>query len=305
MIELYIQNETNKLEAVILGIANSQGPVPTLENAYDPKSKEFIRKGLYPTEADTIREMDAFANVLTKYGVKVYRPENLEDVNQIFVRDICFVVDNKIVVANMLEERNEEVDAIQYVLDQINPSRIIEMPDGKRAEGGDVMPWNGDLFIGYSEDEDFKKYKVSRTNREGVEFLRSQFPNYKVHAFELVKSDDDPRANALHLDCCFQPIGLDQAIIFPGGFENQRDVEFLMDYFGRDNIIEITRDEMYNMYSNVFSISPEVIVSEIKFTRLNNELRKRGFIVEEVPYGEIGKQEGLLRCSTLPLRRTT
>lgn len=304
MIELYIQNETNKLEAVILGIADSPGPVPTLENAYDPKSKEFIRKGLYPTVADTIREMDAFANVLIKYGVKVYRPENLEDVNQIFVRDICFVIDNKIVVANVLKERNEEIDAIQYVLDQINPDQIIEMPEGIRAEGGDVMPWNGDLFIGYSEPEDFKKYKVSRTNREGVGFLKNQFPHYKVHAFELNKSDDNPRENALHLDCCFQPIGVDQAIIFPGGFKNQGDVEFLREYFGQDKIIEITREEMYHMNSNVFSISPEVIVSENKFTRLNTELRKRGFIVEEVPYGEIGKQEGLLRCSTLPLRRT-
>ena len=303
MIELHIKNETNKLEAVVLGVAYSPGPVPTLENAYDPKSREFIRKGQYPTEEDTIREMDAFANVLTKYGVKIYRPENLENVNQIFTRDICFVIDNKIVVANVLEERNEEVDAIDYVFDQINPEQIIEMPDGTRVEGGDVMPWNGKLFIGYSEPEDFRKYQVSRTNREGVEFLKNQFPNYEVHAFELVKSDKDPRENALHLDCCFQPIGKDQAIIFPGGFKNQKDVEFLRNYFGEEKIIEITRDEMYNMYSNVFSISPEVIVSEKNFTRLNIELRKRGFIVEEVPYGEISKQEGLLRCSTMPLRR--
>jgi len=60
---------------------------------------------------------------------------------------------------------------------------------------------------------------------------------------------------------------------------------------------------MYNMNSNVFSISEEVIISEKNFTRLNNWLRKNGFIVEEVPYAEIAKQEGLLRCSTLPLIR--
>ncbi|MEY2703223.1 MAG: hypothetical protein RLY43_1861, partial [Bacteroidota bacterium] len=39
------------------------------------------------------------------------------------------------------------------------------------------------------------------------------------------------------------------------------------------------------------------------FTRLNNWLRKKGFTVEEIPYAEISKQEGLLRCSTLPLIR--
>ena len=60
---------------------------------------------------------------------------------------------------------------------------------------------------------------------------------------------------------------------------------------------------MYNMNSNVFSISEDVIISEQNFTRLNTWLREKGFIVEEVPYAEIAKQEGLLRCSTLPLVR--
>jgi N-dimethylarginine dimethylaminohydrolase len=57
------------------------------------------------------------------------------------------------------------------------------------------------------------------------------------------------------------------------------------------------------MYSNVFSIAPDVVVSERKFHRLNKWLRKNGFTVEEIPYAEIAKQEGLLRCSTLPLIR--
>jgi N-dimethylarginine dimethylaminohydrolase len=57
------------------------------------------------------------------------------------------------------------------------------------------------------------------------------------------------------------------------------------------------------MNSNVFSISEEIIISEKNFTRLNHWLRENGFTVEEVPYAEIAKQEGLLRCSTLPLIR--
>ena len=60
---------------------------------------------------------------------------------------------------------------------------------------------------------------------------------------------------------------------------------------------------MYQMNSNIFSISPQVVISEKGFERLNNELRIKGITVEEVPYAEIAKMEGLLRCSTLPLRR--
>ena len=165
------------------------------------------------------------------------------------------------------------------------------------------MPWNDDIFVGYSEQKDFDKYKVSRTNKAGVEFLKDLFPNKKVHAFELNKSDDDAHKNALHLDCCFQPIGLDQAIIYKGGFKNVADYDFLVDQFGQDNLIEITAEEMYQMNSNVFSISPEVIVSDASFLRLNEELRSRGFIVEQVDYKEVGKMEGLFRCSTMPIIR--
>jgi len=46
------------------------------------------------------------------------------------------------------------------------------------------------------------------------------------------------------------------------------------------------------------------VVSEEHFTRLNEHLEKEwGITVERVPYYEISKMGGLLRCSTLPLVR--
>jgi N-dimethylarginine dimethylaminohydrolase len=78
---------------------------------------------------------------------------------------------------------------------------------------------------------------------------------------------------------------------------------YLVNLFGKENLFHITRDEMYSMNSNVFSIAPDVVVSEKNFTRLNTWLREKGITVEEIPYAEIAKQEGLLRCSTLPLIR--
>ena len=78
---------------------------------------------------------------------------------------------------------------------------------------------------------------------------------------------------------------------------------YLVNLFGKENLFHIEREEMYHMNSNVFSIDTNVVVSERNFTRLNNWLRENGFTVEEIPYAEISKQEGLLRCSTLPLIR--
>jgi N-dimethylarginine dimethylaminohydrolase len=98
-------------------------------------------------------------------------------------------------------------------------------------------------------------------------------------------------------------VGRDLAILHKASFLDEADYRWLVDHFGPSNIFEITEEEMYRMFSNVFSISPEVVVSEQGFTRLNHWLRDRGLTVEEIPYHEVGKQGGLLRCSTLPLCR--
>lgn len=301
---ILVKDETSFLEAVILGIPYDFGGEPDSVKAYDPKSKAHIDARTFPIESDLIKEMDEFKAVLEKYQVEIYRPENIKKYNQIFSRDIAFVIDDVFVVPNILEDRGDEFNAIKHVVKMINTDSIIKMPDGVYVEGGDVMPWDDCIFVGVSDDHDFEKYTVARTNYPGVAFLQKTFPKRTVVSFELNKSDTDPRTNALHLDCCFQPIGKNQALLYRGGFKNKEDVQFIFDYFGAENIIELNHDEMYHMTSNVFSISTHVIVSEKRFTRLNNELRKRGFTVEEIQYAEIGKMSGLLRCSTLPLRRT-
>jgi N-dimethylarginine dimethylaminohydrolase len=303
MIALHIQNETDRLKAVVLGIANQNGPTPKVEEAYDPKSVEHILAGTYPLEEDMIAEMSAFENVLKKYNVRVYRPKIIPNVNQIFTRDIAFVIDDMLIKSNILPDREAEIDAIDDVLRQIAPEKILQTTPDTHFEGGDVMLWNEYVFIGYYTGADYKAQITARTNAKGVEFIKKQFPHKKVMAFDLIKSKTDARKNALHLDCVFQPVGNNKAIIHPEGFRNPNEFQSLIKLFGKENLFVITADEMYQMYSNVFSIDTNVVVSERHFTRLNRWLREQDFIVEEIPYAEISKQEGLLRCSTLPLVR--
>ena len=303
MLKLRVTNETDRLKAVILGTAVSNGATPTLEEAYDPKSAEHIKAGTYPIEKDMVAEMDTFAAVLQKYGVQVYRPEIIRDCNQIFTRDIGFVIDDVFIKANILPDRQAEFQAIEYIVKQMNPDKVVTPPEEVHIEGGDVMPWNEHIFIGTYKGDDYKEQVTARTNMAGVAFIQKLFPHKKVKEFDLVKSKTEARDNALHLDCCFQPVGKDKAIIYKGGFRSEADYQYLVDIFGAENLFHIEREEMYEMNSNVFSISPEVVVSEKHFTRLNVWLRAQGFMVEEIPYSEISKQEGLLRCSTLPLLR--
>ena len=303
MLKINVPNETSRLRAVVLGTAKSCGPAPTPEECYDPKSLEHVLAGTYPKEEDMIKEMEAVAAVFEKYDVKVYRPEVIENCNQIFARDIAFAIDDKIIRSNILPDRDKEIEAIRYLWDQIpNEDRLI-LPEKCHVEGGDVMPWNDYIFIGTYSGEDYPEYITARTNSDAVIAIQELFPNKTVKAFELRKSNTNAKENALHLDCCFQPVGRNKAILHKNGFLVESEYEWLVNFFGKNNVFEITKDEMYQMVSNVFSISEEVIISERNFTRLNNWLREQGFTVEEVPYAEIAKQEGLLRCSTMPLIR--
>lgn len=301
--KLNIQNETARLRAVILGTAESSGSIPSIENAYDPKSIQHIKAGTYPKENDMIKEMEAVAKMFEKYDVTVYRPKVIQDYNQIFSRDIAFVIEDKFIKANILPHREREYEAIRHVIEKIGADNIIVLPEECHVEGGDVMPWNDFIFIGTYSGEDYSDYITARTNMDAVIAIQELFPHKTVKAFELRKSNTDPKENALHLDCCFQPIGKDKAILHKNGFLIEREYEWLLDLFGKDNVFEITKEEMYHMNSNVFSISEDVIISEKNFTRLNTWLKEKGFTVEEVHYTEIAKQEGLLRCSTLPLIR--
>ncbi|RTY76848.1 dimethylarginine dimethylaminohydrolase family protein [Flavobacterium sp. LS1R10] len=303
MLELNVNNETSRLRAVVLGSAVHNGPTPKREEAYDPKSLEHILAGTYPIEIDMVREMEAFNRVFEKYNVTVFRPEMIENYNQIFTRDIGFVIGDVFVKSNILPDRERELDAIQYVIDQMDPQKVVRPPEEVHIEGGDVMLWNDYIFVGTYKGSDYQDYITARTNLQGVQYIKDLFPTKIVKGFDLVKSKIEARDNALHLDCCFQPVGINKGIIYKNGFREEADYLFLVNLFGKENLFHVTRDEMYHMNSNIFSIDTTVVVSERNFTRLNNWLRANGFLVEEIPYAEIAKQEGLLRCSTLPLIR--
>lgn len=303
MLQLHVKNETARLRAVVLGIAEKSGKQPEAHEAYDPKSLEHILAGTYPVEADLVAEMEAFLQILEKHEVQVYRPSMIEDVNQIFARDISFVVDDYFIKSNILPERNKEINAINYIINEIPSDKVITAPPSVHVEGGDVLLYNNYILVGTYSGSDYSAIKTARTNWDAVNFLRDLFPEKKVVGIDLIKSTTNAKANALHLDCCFQPVGFGKAIIYKPAFTNSADYDFLVDLFGFNNLFHVTTEEMYHMNCNVFSISPEVVVSEKSFSRLNTWLTGQGLMVEQVPYSEIAKQGGLLRCSTLPLIR--
>lgn len=301
--QLHITSETGRLKEVILGLPYSNGPVPSLDETFDSKSYESVKNGVYPAESDIIREMEAFEAVLKKYGVKVYRPSLVTNCNQVFSRDVGFVIDDKIIVSNIIPDRQAEIDAYENVYRNIHYKNIYNLPEAVHVEGGDVVLYNDVIFLGQYNFADYPSLKTARTNALALDYLKMIFPDRTIIPLNLRKNDTDPYDGILHLDCTFMPVGRGKAIIYRDGFINPRDADHLIGYFGAENVFELTKEEMYWMNSNIFSISEDVVVVEEHFTRLKAWLEGLGITVETVPYREISKMGGLLRCSTLPLVR--
>lgn len=285
-LNLDIHDETSPLETVILGIANDQGK-PGQNN---PKARYHLANGTYPFEEHTLKEVAEFEQVLLQNDVKVLRPENLPGINQIFTRDIGFVIDDYFIVANMgAKPRKGEIKGIETIIAQLDPNKILYPTKEETIEGGDVVLYGDKIFVGESK----------RTNDAGYSFIKKHFPNKDVIQIEITPSQN-AEENILHLDCTFQPIGKDSAIVYEEGLFYP---EKLTQYFNSSNLIKVSQKQAYRMFPNIFSISPDKIVIEKRFFELKYQLLDRGFEVIEVNYAETSKMSGLLRCSTLPLKR--
>lgn len=299
-----VSNETDRLQVVVLGLPYSLGPTPRRADCYDAKSYESVTKGIYPTEESVIYEMGVLHDVLVRNGVEVLWPELVEDYNQIFARDVGFVIDDTFYVSNLIPDRELETGAFAKIIERIPSAHVATLPEEVHTEGGDVLVHDDILFVGCYLRPDYPSYKMARTNRYAIEYFRERYPHKRVVGIELRKHDHDPRLGTLHLDCAFQPVGRGKALLHPDALTNSEDLGLLYEIFGQDNIFEVTGQEAYNMNTNVVSLSPDRLISDQSFVRLNQHLREVwGIAVEEVPYQEISKMGGLLRCSTMPLVR--
>ena len=192
-----VSSETSKLKSVIIGIANSNGKTPHIDDLYDPKSIENLKKGTYPKESDMVLELESFVDVLQKYNVTVFRPKIINNYNQIFTRDVGFVIDNFFFKSNILPKRAKEFQAIDSILSNFN-DKIIELPENVHVEGGDVLYHNNIVFIGYYDLDDYSDLFTARTNKKAIDYFLNFFPEKKIFPLHLNKSLNDPKKNILH-----------------------------------------------------------------------------------------------------------
>ncbi len=288
---------------MFLGTADAMGKPPKLSDLYDPTSRKHLLANTFPKKEALQAALRSLEEVFLRYNVTVFRPDEVANCNQIFARDLGFVIDDIWVRANIIPHRADELHGLKTLQELIPKEKQLVFPENVHVEGGDVIIHDEHIFVGICTRKDYADLLTARTNLAAVNALQDAFPHKKVIPFELIKSNTIPEKNALHLDCCFQPVGATYAITCPEGFANPKDYRWIVDFFGQENIFEVSALEMSQMMCNVVSIRQDVVVSDSTFSRLNTWLRQRDITVEEVNFREIAKQGGLFRCVTMPLTR--
>ena len=297
---LNINSETSKLKEVLIGNSyNFKSPL-NFRDLYDPTSLLNYLKGTYPNKFRLQSQLSKLKKTLVKYGVKVHELD-IVDTNQIFARDLAFVIDDNLIISSILPDREMELNGLKSILSNIK--NVIKLPKSAHIEGGDVIVTKDHVFIGYYNKDDYKNQITARTNKKAIRTLKELVKNKEVFPIELIKSSVRPSENALHLDCCFQPVSTDKAVMCKEAFVNKIELNFITSYYGEKNIFNVTLDEMSKLYCNFFSINENTVITDKRFKRLIDWFNNIGLNVEKLDFSEVSKLGGLFRCCTLPLCR--
>lgn len=204
-------------------------------------------------------------------------PENRELPEQVFTRDIGFVLGGTAFISNMAASvRLGEEKALQKLLEDENVP-FIRMKEAN-IEGGDIMIAGDTVYVGLSD----------RTEKAAVAAL----PAYTVVPIPL-------QEDFLHLGCVFNIISDTEALYCRKGLR-QKEIDLLAKRF---KLIEVPEEEHFTLGPNVLSIGHKTIISLPQHRHTNGELKKRGYRVIETDLSEIIKSGGSFRCCTLPLVR--
>ena len=102
MLELYVNNETSQLKAVVLGTAKSCGPTPKAEDCYDPKSKQHVLAGTYPLEKNMpsinyiINNWPRSKSILKKFILSKHSAPDLFNICKLSLRELKVFREKKI-----------------------------------------------------------------------------------------------------------------------------------------------------------------------------------------------------------------
>ncbi|TLS36807.1 dimethylarginine dimethylaminohydrolase family protein [Pseudalkalibacillus caeni] len=272
----YCNSEYDSLQKVVL----CEPHYMTIRDVINETQKQYKNEGINIDKA--VEQHGRFVKELRSQGVEVVLlPYHEKFPEQVFTRDIGFTLGQTVFIAKMASEvRSGEEDVLKQWLDDEEISYFNLAED--RIEGGDVIIDRNTIYVGLS----------NRTNRKAVERLQSLLTQFEVKAVPFTET-------YLHLDCVFNVISPEVALIYPEAL-TKVDIDL---FSSRYDLIEVSKGEQFTLGTNVLAIGDNKIFSLPVNKEVNKQLRNKGFDVIEVDISEIIKSGGSFRCCTMPLLR--
>lgn len=272
----FCSSEYDELKRVIL----CQPEYMSIREVINETQKHFEDEGIHIERA--VEQHNQLVSILRNYKIEVILlPYHKKYPEQVFTRDIGFTLGQTIFVAKMASDvRQGEEAVLQQWLDDEEISYYNLAED--LIEGGDVIIDRKTIYVGLS----------NRTNQRAVDHLQSLLTQFNVIAIPF-------KERYLHLDCVFNVISPDIALIYPEAL-TKKDIEL---FSSRYNLLEVSKEEQFTLGTNVLAIGNKRILSLPVNKNVNKNLRDRGFEVIEVDITEIIKSGGSFRCCTLPILR--
>jgi N-dimethylarginine dimethylaminohydrolase len=224
-----------------------------------------------------------FTNKLVQAGIQVIRlAPDRRFPEQVFTRDIGFVIGDRLFISSPEAHiRHNEIEILIQWLQRENIP-YIRVPHHP-IEGGDVIVDRDKVWVGLS----------GRTTEAAASSIKAHLPA----SLRLIPVEIDDRY--LHLDCLFQPVSHNEALVYPKGIAPEA-LNLIKKHY---DCITITDEEQFHLGTNIFSIGGKRVFSLPQNQRINAELEARGYQVMPVDLSEIIKSGGSFRCITLPLCR--
>lgn len=250
------------------------------EHKYNKKSCKPLR---YKRTFKLDKILGQIKKTLENLGITVARPiiKNMPHCQTLWTRDSVINIDNQMIMLPLqsLKAQYGQLRG-QDEWKTIPANRREVFPDyPENLEGGDVIQDHDLILVGEGK----------RTNQSGIEKLKQMFPKKKIINI---------KHNALHLDCVL--------MILPGNkiLYSKKYIKKLPKYL-TDNYKSKTVESIIGkdidplLATNGLIIGNNIITTDqAKFKKFRTYLRKEGFNVIEISYGNLWREQGGIRCLT-------
>ena len=227
-----------------------------------------------------IEQHEKYVEALRNIGLQVTVLEADEKVPDcVFVEDTAIIVDETVMITNPgAESRMAETRIIKSHFEGQSKLKIVEMEDGEKLDGGDVLFTGYEIFVGLS----------SRTNDLGIQRIRKTFPEIPVFGITV--------KGALHLKSLMSMCGANKIAVGCSHDAKAALEEVLSKTTRSYDVVDIPDD-----YAANFVVANGHLLhrSKTEFPRSHQVIKELPLKKIDLNISEVSKVDGALTCLSL------